>query len=61
MAQITTTNKGFMLADKVKLNGRSLHCEFTFNVQGEAGYDPRAPYFEKFRAYFAQHAAQSWN
>ncbi len=61
MAQVTQTKTGFKLADNVKLKGKSLTCEFSYEMTGDAGCDPKAAYFEKFRAYFGQEAAGKWN
>ena len=61
MAGVTHTKKGFTLSDAAKFKGDNLTLEFTYEMTGEVGYDPKAGYFEKFRAYFAQEAAAKWN
>jgi len=61
MASVTHTKKGIKLADTVKLKGKSLTCEFSYEMTGQLGGDPKAHYFEKFRAYFGQEAAGTWN
>ena len=61
MAGVTHTKKGFKLSDAAKFKGDNLTLEFTYEMSGDAGYDPKAGYFEKFRAYFAQEAAAKWN
>tara|TARA_Y100000588_G_C13818822_1_gene738496 strand:+ start:341 stop:595 length:255 start_codon:yes stop_codon:yes gene_type:complete len=61
MAGVTHIKKGFTLSDPAQFKGDNLTLEFTYVMRGDAGYEPKAGYFEKFRAYFAQKSAANWN
>lgn len=65
MAQITffdTSNAaGIKLSDKLKMNGKHLKLKFDWNYEATAWCDPKANCLEKFRAYFGQAAANTWN
>jgi hypothetical protein len=65
MAQIqyydTSNAAGIKLSDKLILAGEHLKLEFEWNYYATAWCDPKANCLEKFRAYFAQAAAGTWN